>query len=125
MANQKLIFCGVGAHHQNGIGEVNIRRSVEDTRVSLLHAKREWPRIIATNLWPFFLKLAIDNHNHLSFNKDALSPVPIVAGFEEEIDMPDYDHFYCPAFVLDEKKQSGLGETPKWDPKSRAGVYLG
>ena len=40
LVNQKLTFCGVCAHHQNGIGKSTNRRIVEDARVSLLHAKR-------------------------------------------------------------------------------------
>jgi len=66
-AKQKLTFCGVEAHHQNGISKATIKRIVEDARISLLHAKREWPKVITTNLWPFALKLAVDNHNHLLF----------------------------------------------------------
>ena len=49
-AKQKLTFCGVGAHHQNGIGKAMIKRVVEDARISLLYAKRKWPKVITTNL---------------------------------------------------------------------------
>ena len=90
----------------------------------LLHAKREWPKVMTTNLWPFGLKLAMDTHNHLFFNEQGQSPISIVAGVEEEIQILDYHPFGCPVFVLDEKNQSGLGGTPKWDPKLRAGVCI-
>ena len=39
LANQKLMFCGVRAHHQNGIEEATRRMITEDARVMLLHAK--------------------------------------------------------------------------------------
>ena len=29
LANQKLTFCGTGAHHQNGIGEATNKRTTE------------------------------------------------------------------------------------------------
>eukprot|EP00957_Ditylum_brightwellii_P194325 14799366-Ditylum_brightwellii.AAC.1 len=32
----------------------------------------------------------------------------------------------CPIFALDRRSQSGTGiGPPKWDPKARAGIYLG
>ena len=39
-ANQKISFCGVGAHHQNGIVENMIGLLTRWARTSLLHAKR-------------------------------------------------------------------------------------
>ena len=39
-----------------------------------------------------------------------------------------YNNFHtwgCPVFVLDEANQSGLTGSPKWNPRARAGVYLG
>ena len=50
LAGQNLTFCGMGAHHKTGIGESTIKWIVEDARVSLLHAKKEWPKVITTNL---------------------------------------------------------------------------
>ena len=35
--HQELTFCGVGAHHQNGIAEKRIRDLCEGARTSLLH----------------------------------------------------------------------------------------
>ena len=37
-AHQTITFCGVGAHHQNGIAERRIRDITENARTSLLHA---------------------------------------------------------------------------------------
>ena len=48
--NQKFIFCRVDVYHQNRISKALIQRIVEDIRIFLFHAKREWPQVIATNL---------------------------------------------------------------------------
>ena len=48
-------FCGVGAHHQNGIVENYIRLLTRWERTSLLHAKRYWPEMMCTILWPYAL----------------------------------------------------------------------
>ena len=37
-SGQTITFCGVGAHHQNGIAERRIRDLTEHTRTMLLHA---------------------------------------------------------------------------------------
>ena len=37
----------------------------------------------------------------------------------------DYHVFGCPVYILDSKRQSGTLGPPKWEPRSRIGVYLG
>ena len=90
-----------------------------------MHAKIEWSAVLSTNLWPFSLKLAVETHNHLSFNDHGLFTISIVAGVEEDRDILDYRPFRFPVFVLDEQNQSGLRVILKQDPKSRSRVYLG
>jgi hypothetical protein len=57
-ANQKITYCAVGAHHQNGIVERRIKELTLISRTLLLHAKQHWPYYITTMLWPFALKEA-------------------------------------------------------------------
>jgi hypothetical protein len=38
----EITFCGVGAHHQNGIAENRIKLLTLKSRTMLLHAKRHW-----------------------------------------------------------------------------------
>ena len=45
-AGQRISFCGVGAHHQNGVVERKNRELIEGARTVLLHAQRKWPKII-------------------------------------------------------------------------------
>ena len=33
--------------------------------------------------------------------------------------------FGCPVFVLDARLQSGISAIPKWEPRSRLGIYVG
>ena len=43
---QQITFCGVGAHHQNGIAEKKSRDLVENARTQLIHAMHLWPGVI-------------------------------------------------------------------------------
>ena len=53
---QRITFCGVGAHHQNGITENAIKQLTLISRTLLVHAQNHWPEYISTMLWPFALK---------------------------------------------------------------------
>jgi hypothetical protein len=57
-SNQKISYCAVRAHHQNGIVERRIKELTLISWTLLLHAKRHWPNYITTMLWPFALKEA-------------------------------------------------------------------
>ena len=47
---QRITFCGVGAHHQNGITENTIKQLTLVSRTILLHAQSHWPEYITTML---------------------------------------------------------------------------
>ena len=74
LANQKIIFCGVAAHHQNSIIENQIGLLTRWARTSLLHARRRRPNEIATILWPYGLKSSCSRYNEFHFDKNSLSP---------------------------------------------------
>ena len=62
---QSITFCGVNAHHQNGIVEHQNWSITESARTMLLHAERLWPAGVSPLLWPFTLKwYAVHIHNH-------------------------------------------------------------
>ncbi|KAL7461329.1 hypothetical protein ACHAXS_003146 [Conticribra weissflogii] len=48
--DQTITFCGVGAHHQNGVIERRIWVLTETARTLLLHAQRHWPECVDTML---------------------------------------------------------------------------
>ena len=61
---QEVTFCGVGAHHQNGIAERYIRTMVEKARTVLLNAHARWPDAIDMELWTFALRHVITKWNN-------------------------------------------------------------
>ena len=122
---QKLTFCGVGAHHQNGVVERKNKELTNGARTVLLHAQRKWPKVIKPLLWPYALLSVVERHNRLSLDKDGKSPMEKFSSTHEDIHPTDFHTWGCPVFVLDAENQSGKIGTPKWDPKSHAGIYLG
>jgi hypothetical protein len=55
---QMMSFSGVGAHHQTGIAEQQIRDLQILARSSLIHGISRWPNVIPTHLWPYALQKA-------------------------------------------------------------------
>jgi hypothetical protein len=70
---QRLTFCGVNAHFQNGIAEKAIRDFQDSAQKQLLHARQRWPATIHLALWPYALKSAAHLHNTLSVLEDGTS----------------------------------------------------
>ncbi len=57
-ADQKITYCAVGAHHQNGIVEQRIKELILISWTLLLHAKQHWANYVTTMMWQFALKEA-------------------------------------------------------------------
>ena len=113
--NQTITFCGVGAHHQNGVIERQIRVVTEKDRTLLLHAQRHWPECVDTMLWPFAVKAAIDRLNNLQIDLDDNTPSSKFFGTSSKyINVDNYHVFVCPVYVLDSRLQSGAIGPPKW-----------
>ena len=126
LKNQKLTFCGVGAHHQNAIVERKIKDLTLTARTLLLHAMRFWPEYISQILWPFAIKCAEDRINNLQID---LSGLTAEMRFSDSptatIDLRNYHTFGCPCYILDSRVQSNPKGLPKWEPRARLGIYLG
>jgi hypothetical protein len=120
---QHLQFCGVNAHHQNGIAECYIRTITERARTMLIHSMISWPDIIHENLWPYAIRLAVALHNATP-GPSGLSPEELFTGIKHPSRLSDFHPFGCPIFVLDPSLQQG-NKIPRWKPRSRVGVYLG
>ena len=112
-------------HFQNGIAERGIKELTQIARTILLHAQRHWPEYISSMLWPFALKTACERLNELSINENGETPISRLAGAAGLIVKQIYHTFGCPVFILDAGLQSGAIGPPKWDPRSRLGIYVG
>ena len=121
---QTISYCGVGAHHQNAVAESKIKTVCYGARTILLHAKRKWPEVIKTILWPYAMQSIVERHNRLSLDANGRSPLEKFSRTADEIDPTDFHTWGCPTYVLEEANQGAIG-TPKWEPRSHAGIYLG
>lgn len=127
-ANQTPTYCGVGAHQQNGIIENRNKQLTNTARTLLLHAMRMWPGMIDTMFWPFAMLAAADRINSLHINPDGKStPDSKLHGVElSDIPVKKFHTLFCPIYVLDHRlHQAGSIGPPKWEPRSRVGIYMG
>ena len=104
---QRLTFCGVNAHFQNGITERAIRDLTESARKQLLHARQRWPAAIHLALWPYALRNACYLHNNLPTMDDGTSRIEKFSGIRVGIPMRDVHAFGCPVFALQNALASG------------------
>ena len=120
---QTISFCGVGAHHQNGIAERRIQDLTDSARASMAHAAHKNPAVTA-NLWPYALCYASYVRRLFPKEGEALSPDEKFSASPVRPTTKFLHPFGCPVYVLKANLQSG-GPHSKWDDRSRVGVYLG
>ena len=119
-----MSYCGVGAHHQNAVVESRIKHVCYGGRTILLHAKRKWPDVISTILWPYAVQAIIERHNRLALDDDGKSPLEKFTGLHDDMLPTTFHTWGCPVYILDAANQSGAIGTPKWEPRSHTGIYL-
>jgi len=126
-SDQKITFCGVGAHHQNGIVENKNKILTQGARTLLLHGMRMWPQMVDEMFWPFALKAVAERLNTLQIDSLGRTPESILHGIDiEDIPVKSFHTLFCPIYVLDARLQNAGGAgPPKWEPRSRIGIYLG
>jgi hypothetical protein len=123
--HQTIEFCGVGAHHQNGIAERAIRTVTEWARAMILHAALHWPELASLEVWPFAMDHAVYIWNNLPKRELRISPLEIFSKTKVDHDFLKRLHVWgCPVYVLSPKLQDGKS-LPKWNPRSSQGQYLG
>lgn len=123
-SNQKINFCGVNAHHQNGIAERNIRTISDKARAMLLHAALHWKDAVSDSLWPMAVQYAAYQHNHLP-NAEGHAPADLFTGTTFPRHKLLQMHTWgCPVYVLDPKLQQGK-KLPRWDARARRGMFVG
>jgi hypothetical protein len=96
---QTTSFCGVGAHHQNGIAEKRIGDLQRRATALLLHAQRRWPDAINTHLWTYAIRAANDSRNYTPTNDNDASPMSRCCATSSEPTVQNQHHFGCPTYV--------------------------
>jgi hypothetical protein len=83
--------------------------------------------MIKAMFWPFAFKAAAEQHNLLSLNSLDQTPLSILHNVPiENILVKTFHTLLCPVYVLDSQSQSAGGPSPpKWELRSRIGVYFG
>eukprot|EP00957_Ditylum_brightwellii_P053413 4047959-Ditylum_brightwellii.AAC.1 len=104
-----ITFCGVGAHHQNGIIENKNKTFTLGACTLFLHGMRYWPQMIYTMFWPFAMKAFAKQMNNLHVDLNSKTPESKMYGVSlNKIPV----------------NAEGAGP-PKWKPRSCIRVYLG
>ncbi len=124
-SGQTITFCGVNTRFQNAVAERRIRTLQDQARTMLIHAQHRWPKTIDAHLWPYALRVANEVHNSTPTigREDKSLPLSCLQGLKS-LQIGIIFNLLNPVFVLDNKMQSGQ-KLPKWEVRSRMGVYLG
>ena len=122
--NQRLSYCGVNAHHKNGVAERAIRSVSECARALMLHAAVHWKDGISSELWPMAIHYATYIYNHIP-NEQGIAPADLFTGVATpRHKLRDFHVWGAPVYVLDPTLQSGK-KLPRWQPRSRRGLFVG
>ena len=124
VSHQRLTFCGVNAHFQNGIAERAIRDLQEVARKQLLHARHRWPAAVHLALWPYAVRNAAVLYNSLPVLEDGTSRLEKFSSVRVGAKMRTFHTFGCPVYALNNALASG-NSIPKWSPRARLGLNLG
>ncbi len=123
--HQRLTFCGVNAHFQNGIVERAICNLSNSARKQLLHTHSRWPAPVHFALLPYALRNAALLHNSsLPVLEDGTSRLELFSSIQVGGNMKHMHTFECPAFALQNALASG-NTLPRWSPHARLGLNLG
>jgi hypothetical protein len=106
-SHQRLTFCGVNAHFQNGIAEHTIWDLLDSARKQLLHACACWPAAVHFALWPYALRNAALLHNSLPVLEDGTSRLELFSSIQVGCNMKHVYTFACPVFALQNALASG------------------
>ena len=125
--NQSIDFCGVGAHHQNGVAERAIQTVTNWARTLLIDAAIHWPDEVDLDLWPFAMDHAVWMWNNTPKQNVGFSPTELFTGVRSDHSALNRLHVWgCPTYVLEPALQVGGGaKIPKWNKRSRLGQFLG
>jgi hypothetical protein len=110
----KYSFISVGAKHQNGIAECNIKTVAQWARTNMLHLATSWPQCADSKYWPQAIDYATWFFNKLLNMESRISPDELWSGECRNDSILQCAHvFGCPVYVLDAALQNGK-KIPNW-----------
>jgi hypothetical protein len=122
---QGLKLSGVGGHHHNGVAENGIKHIVRSARTMMIHSALRWTEQANRDLWPLAIKQAVHLYNETPAVNMEFSPEEMWTKSRSSHSALLSAHTWgCPTYVLQPKLQDGM-KLPKWQPRSRQGLYLG
>ena len=76
-------------------------------------------------MWPVSFRVSCHKYNSLEIDEDVKTPEQKFSGVEFQICPTDYRTWGCLVLFLEAPLQGRPAGLPKWEPRARAGVYLG
>ncbi len=121
----KYSFSGVGAKHQHGIAEHNIKTVAQWACANMLHLANGWLQCADSKYWTQAIDYATWVFNKLPNMESRISPDELWSGVCRNDSVLRCTHvFGCPVYVLDAALQDG-NKIPKWNPWAHLGLFLG
>ena len=76
--------------------------------------------------WLFAAKCVEEHINNLHVNLDGESPDMLFSSAKAvNVQLRHHHTFGCPVYILDSRLQTNPKGVPKWEPRSRLGIYVG
>ena len=95
--DQKKTFCGLGAHHHNGIVENKNNILTNGARTILPHGTRMWPQMIDGMFWTFSMKAISERLIILHIDNKGRTPEYILHGVNvEDIPVKSFHTLFSP-----------------------------
>ena len=117
-------FCGVNAHHQNGVAKTHVKDVTKGACTMLRHVAHHWPKAVHASLWPCALKHYVDQAGNQSTQaKFEDSPISHFSGTVVELNLNHFHPFGSPVYVLEAALQSGMAHN-KWMNRARVSIFL-
>ena len=63
--------------------------------------------------------------NALKADDGGITTIKKFAGTTTDISLKNHHKWGCPVYVLDARLKENIDELPKWETRSRSGIYLG
>jgi hypothetical protein len=71
---QEFSFSGVGAHHQNGVAERNIKTVAQWAQANMLHLALHWLAQATVSFWPQAIEYSVRVFNRMPNTETGISP---------------------------------------------------